>query len=94
MRLVSARALTAKRCVCLIVAVVCSVVGGLDVLRAWEAMPVDAKDRPQRPLVIEKMHIFKNAFDEASQQLQKKKEEEANKDIVAAKVGADSHLFR
>lgn len=63
------------------------VVGGLDVLRAWEAMPVDAKDRPQRPLMVEKMHIFKNAFDEASQQLQKKKEE-ANKEIVAAKEAA------
>lgn len=61
-------------------------VGGLEVLRAWESLPVDARDRPQRPPVIEKMHIFKNAFDEARQQLQKEKEEEANKEELAAKV--------
>lgn len=66
--------------------------GGLEVLRAWEAMPVDAKDRPQRPLVIEKMHIFKNAFEEARLQRQKQKEQEANKEAEAAKVTGSSSL--
>ncbi|OEH74432.1 peptidyl-prolyl cis-trans cyclophilin-type domain-containing protein [Cyclospora cayetanensis] len=64
------------------------VVGGLDVLRAWEGLPVDSRDRPQRPLVIEKMHIFKNAFDDAKKQIQQKKEKEANKEAEAEKEAA------
>ncbi|KAL8446351.1 hypothetical protein Emag_004758 [Eimeria magna] len=64
------------------------VVGGLEVLRVWEGLPVDAKDRPQRPLVIEKMHVFKNAFEEAKQQLRKREEEEANKEAKAAEEAA------
>lgn len=65
---------------------VASVVGGLEVLRQWEAISVDAADRPKKPPIIEKMHVFKNAFDEAKQLLQKQRHDEATKDVRAAEV--------
>jgi peptidyl-prolyl cis-trans isomerase-like protein 2 len=54
------------------------VVGGLDVLKKLEAIPVDEKDRPEREIKIKQVQVFVDPFEEYQTRLKKKLAHEAN----------------
>mmetsp|Transcript_26530 Transcript_26530/g.76095 ORF Transcript_26530/g.76095 Transcript_26530/m.76095 type:complete len:300 (+) Transcript_26530:627-1526(+) len=54
------------------------VVGGVDVLRAMEALDTDKNDKPLVPPRIVETHVFSNPFTEAKEQLQKEEEDKLN----------------
>lgn len=54
------------------------VVGGLDVLKKLEAIPVDEKDRPEREIRIKQIQVFVDPFEEYQTRLKKKLAHEAN----------------
>jgi peptidyl-prolyl cis-trans isomerase-like protein 2 len=54
------------------------VVGGLDVLKKLEAIPVDDKDRPEREIKIKQVQVFVDPFEEYQTRLKKKLAHEAN----------------
>ncbi|KAI8992094.1 peptidyl-prolyl cis-trans isomerase-like 2 [Mycotypha africana] len=56
------------------------VVGGMDVLRKLEAVPVDKNDRPEREIVMKQVEVFVDPFAEYQARLKRKLEHEANKD--------------
>ena len=56
------------------------VVGGLDVLKKLETIPVDAKDRPEREIRIKQIQMFVDPFEEYQTRLKKKLAHEANAD--------------
>lgn len=56
------------------------VVGGLDVLKKLEAIPVDEKDRPEREIRIKQIQVFVDPFEEYQTRLKKKLAHEANAD--------------
>jgi peptidyl-prolyl cis-trans isomerase-like protein 2 len=56
------------------------VVGGLDVLKKLEAIPVDEKDRPERDIKIKQIQVFVDPFEEYQTRLKNKLSHEANRD--------------
>ncbi|GAA5799917.1 peptidyl-prolyl cis-trans isomerase-like 2 [Helicostylum pulchrum] len=56
------------------------VVGGMDVLKKLEAIPVDKKDKPERDIRIKQIQVFVDPFEEYQTRLQKKLAHEANAD--------------
>lgn len=54
------------------------VVGGLDVLKKLETIPVDDKDRPEREIKIKQIQVFVDPFEEYQTRLKKKLAHEAN----------------
>ncbi|CEP16092.1 hypothetical protein [Parasitella parasitica] len=56
------------------------VVGGLDVLKKLEAIPVDEKDRPERDIKIKQIQVFVDPFEEYQTRLKKKLAHEANRE--------------
>ncbi|KAI8637453.1 peptidyl-prolyl cis-trans isomerase-like 2 [Parasitella parasitica] len=56
------------------------VVGGLDVLKKLEAIPVDEKDRPERDIKIKQIQVFVDPFEEYQTRLKKKLSHEANRE--------------
>lgn len=63
-------------------------VGGLDSLSEMEKIEVDNKDRPIENIVIEKVHIFVDPYQEADEQLAQERndeQEQQQKAILLAK---------
>ncbi|KAF1796461.1 hypothetical protein V8B55DRAFT_1346495 [Mucor lusitanicus] len=56
------------------------VVGGLDVLKKLEAIPVDERDRPERDIKIKQIQVFVDPFEEYQTRLKNKLAHEANRD--------------
>ncbi|EPT27427.1 peptidyl-prolyl cis-trans isomerase, cyclophilin-type domain-containing protein [Toxoplasma gondii TgCatPRC2] len=56
------------------------VVGGLDVLRQWEKLETDKKDKPLKPPKVEEIIVFKNPFEDARKEMEDEKREEEEKE--------------
>lgn len=54
-------------------------VGGLDTLSEMEKIEVDNKDRPIEDIIIEKVHIFVDPFQEADEMLAKERADDIEK---------------
>lgn len=54
-------------------------VGGLDTLSEMEKIEVDNKDRPIEDIIVEKVHIFVDPFQEADEMLAKERSDEIEK---------------
>lgn len=54
-------------------------VGGLDTLSEMEKIEVDNKDRPIENILIEKVHIFVDPYQEADDQLAQERQDEQEK---------------
>ncbi|KAI9485379.1 MAG: peptidyl-prolyl cis-trans isomerase-like 2 [Benjaminiella poitrasii] len=54
------------------------VVGGMDVLKILETIPVDERDRPEREIVMKSVQVFVDPFEEYQTRLKKKLAHEAN----------------
>lgn len=52
----------------------------MDILKKLEAIPVDAKDRPERDIRIKQVQVFVDPFEEYQTRLQKKLTHVANAD--------------
>ncbi|XP_031619618.1 RING-type E3 ubiquitin-protein ligase PPIL2 [Contarinia nasturtii] len=59
-------------------------VGGMDTLNEMEKVEVDNKDRPIEDIVIEKIHIFVDPYQEADEMLAKERADEVEKQQKAA----------
>ncbi|KAI7897844.1 peptidyl-prolyl cis-trans isomerase-like 2 [Cokeromyces recurvatus] len=54
------------------------VVGGMDVLKILETIPVDERDRPEREIIMKQVQVFVDPFEEYQTRLKKKLAHEAN----------------
>ncbi|CAF0831224.1 unnamed protein product [Adineta steineri] len=64
------------------------IVGGIDTLSTMEAIPTDAKDRPQSDIIIEDTIVFVNPYDEVDAQLKSERERQDKREAEEQRVNS------
>lgn len=62
------------------------VVGGMDVLKTLESIPVDERDRPEREIIMKQVQVFVDPYEEYQTRLSKKLAHVANADKESAEA--------